>query len=357
MPNERLKNTVLEIVDNQLTSKECPFVKECYDELLDRGCSRKKAREKIGAVVLTEIYDVLKEGQEYDNEHYQDALLEMLAEDDCGWEDEYCSDEDEMWKGMAETLDTGLKYYEKNEMAKCQELWESAWQRLKENVKQAPQKLELFEVDEATDFQYEFQDWLAELPNVYLTQHKFEELIKFCEEVKETFAWEETAPNDFNELIGNSLFHLGRIEESDLWFEKWLNAEPDNSECIFANVLHWISRGEKEKAQDLLENELAEKECNYQNQNLFLRAASFFKALEKPGKAAVYQEKYDEFMENFLRDPISFGDSTGWDEEPVFFGDTYPTRQEPLVKPAKIYPNDPCPCGSGKKYKKCCGKR
>ena len=23
----------------------------------------------------------------------------------------------------------------------------------------------------------------------------------------------------------------------------------------------------------------------------------------------------------------------------------------------KIYPNDPCPCGSGKKYKKCCGKK
>jgi len=23
----------------------------------------------------------------------------------------------------------------------------------------------------------------------------------------------------------------------------------------------------------------------------------------------------------------------------------------------KVFPNDPCPCGSGKKYKKCCGKR
>lgn len=22
----------------------------------------------------------------------------------------------------------------------------------------------------------------------------------------------------------------------------------------------------------------------------------------------------------------------------------------------KLYPNDPCPCGSGKKYKKCCGR-
>ncbi len=27
-----------------------------------------------------------------------------------------------------------------------------------------------------------------------------------------------------------------------------------------------------------------------------------------------------------------------------------------VVKGDKVYPNDPCPCGSGKKYKKCCGK-
>ena len=29
---------------------------------------------------------------------------------------------------------------------------------------------------------------------------------------------------------------------------------------------------------------------------------------------------------------------------------------EPIRVEKKIYPNDPCPCGSGKKYKKCCGK-
>ena len=27
-----------------------------------------------------------------------------------------------------------------------------------------------------------------------------------------------------------------------------------------------------------------------------------------------------------------------------------------IRKDPKVYPNDPCPCGSGKKYKKCCGK-
>ncbi len=32
-----------------------------------------------------------------------------------------------------------------------------------------------------------------------------------------------------------------------------------------------------------------------------------------------------------------------------------PPRREPIVKNNKVGRNDPCPCGSGKKYKKCCG--
>ena len=30
---------------------------------------------------------------------------------------------------------------------------------------------------------------------------------------------------------------------------------------------------------------------------------------------------------------------------------------KPFVAEKKVYPNDPCPCGSGKKYKKCCGRK
>ena len=29
-------------------------------------------------------------------------------------------------------------------------------------------------------------------------------------------------------------------------------------------------------------------------------------------------------------------------------------KQQPVKKTSKVGPNDPCPCGSGKKYKKCC---
>jgi SWIM/SEC-C metal-binding protein len=32
-------------------------------------------------------------------------------------------------------------------------------------------------------------------------------------------------------------------------------------------------------------------------------------------------------------------------------------RPTPLRNPQKVGRNDPCPCGSGRKYKKCCGAR
>ena len=35
-------------------------------------------------------------------------------------------------------------------------------------------------------------------------------------------------------------------------------------------------------------------------------------------------------------------------------GDTDTEKQRPVIRGQKIRRNDPCPCGSGKKYKKCC---
>ncbi len=39
-----------------------------------------------------------------------------------------------------------------------------------------------------------------------------------------------------------------------------------------------------------------------------------------------------------------------------FFDEGYPARDTYVRKEPKIGRNDPCPCGSGKKYKKCCGR-
>jgi len=45
-------------------------------------------------------------------------------------------------------------------------------------------------------------------------------------------------------------------------------------------------------------------------------------------------------------------------EEPIFPAPpkyAHPPTQQPIHRNEKIGRNDPCPCGSGKKYKKCCG--
>ena len=49
--------------------------------------------------------------------------------------------------------------------------------------------------------------------------------------------------------------------------------------------------------------------------------------------------------------PLPGGGAIGSDGQPVT-ADQF--KQRPFVKARDVGRNDPCPCGSGKKYKKCC---
>ncbi|MCP5508583.1 MAG: SEC-C domain-containing protein, partial [Chlamydiales bacterium] len=44
------------------------------------------------------------------------------------------------------------------------------------------------------------------------------------------------------------------------------------------------------------------------------------------------------------------------EQPPQQAGQEQQPRPEPVVVGPKVGRNDPCPCGSGKKYKKCCGQ-
>ncbi|MCW8132980.1 MAG: SEC-C domain-containing protein [Planctomycetota bacterium] len=60
---------------------------------------------------------------------------------------------------------------------------------------------------------------------------------------------------------------------------------------------------------------------------------------------------------------VDWDDEEDWDREDEFgaspddFPENLPSPVEPLVAKPQPRPNDPCPCGSGKKFKKCCGTR
>ena len=45
-----------------------------------------------------------------------------------------------------------------------------------------------------------------------------------------------------------------------------------------------------------------------------------------------------------------------WEDEDDELDEEDLEPQEPYRAPPKVGRNAPCPCGSGKKYKKCCGK-
>jgi len=46
----------------------------------------------------------------------------------------------------------------------------------------------------------------------------------------------------------------------------------------------------------------------------------------------------------------------GHSQEPAYHDPSEQVKQEPVISGPKIGRNDPCPCGSGKKYKSCHGK-
>jgi preprotein translocase subunit SecA len=56
------------------------------------------------------------------------------------------------------------------------------------------------------------------------------------------------------------------------------------------------------------------------------------------------QERYEEITSTWA----------GYTGDDFSFNDYSYGQEQPYVSEPKIGRNDPCPCGSGKKYKKCC---
>ena len=67
--------------------------------------------------------------------------------------------------------------------------------------------------------------------------------------------------------------------------------------------------------------------------------------MNKPGDA-----RGDRFHDREQREKQYKKQLPGEDEEPL------PPPVEPIQAAGKPKRNEPCPCGSGKKYKQCCGK-
>lgn len=75
--NPRLKAIILEVVDNQLRANDPPETRSTLERLIEEGYSEEKAKELIGCVVTSEIFDVMKNKEEFDPARYRAALAKL----------------------------------------------------------------------------------------------------------------------------------------------------------------------------------------------------------------------------------------------------------------------------------------
>lgn len=344
MANLRLKKNILEVVNNQLKANDPPYTKDAYEKLVTAGYSKSEAKDKIGAVVLTEIYDILKKGQAFNEQKYQNSLEEMLRQS-IDYEDNHHIRT--QWDDWDELAQKGYESFEEHEDSEGLRLWQEAQGILESIMIQFPKTVSLYDLMESQDYIYPIDGWLQDYEMELGNAGKYRERIAFCQKILELFDWKGEDDSCFQCGIGESLFQEGKIGEAYEYYENWLTDNPKNVNGI--NSFSWIlfENGDAEKAYELVRKATWGVSCYMDNSILFTRARQLADYVGKEAESKWYQQQLEK-LENSMEK---------WEmEEHEIFDEFTMPKQIPIMKEKKIYPNDPCPCGSGKKYKKCCGK-
>jgi Holliday junction resolvasome RuvABC DNA-binding subunit len=77
LANQNLKRTILEVVNNQLRENNPPITKNTFERLKQLGYTEQQAKEKISAMLIEEIYDVMKNREVYNEERYSNKLSKL----------------------------------------------------------------------------------------------------------------------------------------------------------------------------------------------------------------------------------------------------------------------------------------
>lgn len=196
------------------------------------------------------------------------------------------------------------------------------------------------------------RDYLQDLEMELHNCKRHNDRASFARDCLELFDMEEQGEKmsltfmNFTLAVGEALNDAGKTAESDAYYEKILEKYPDCGYMIANYIMVLEERGEHDKAKELLEAHInLEMEPVEENEMLYERAWEIYSAEGNDELARQYCERQKQIIKSYRTINLDNAKTV-----PSWMFD------EPVVKPAKIYPNDPCPCGSGKKYKKCCGK-
>ncbi|MEZ4713955.1 MAG: hypothetical protein R3A44_42615 [Caldilineaceae bacterium] len=77
MANKRVNAIILQVVANQIDEENPPATKQTYERLIAEGFSDKEARDLLGCVVVSEIFDVMKQNKPFNEKRFVQALARL----------------------------------------------------------------------------------------------------------------------------------------------------------------------------------------------------------------------------------------------------------------------------------------
>ncbi len=75
--NQRLRSAILEVINTQIRLNDPPATKKTLLRLRRQGFSEEEALRLMGYVVASEVFSVLKENRQYNEEKYIAALNDL----------------------------------------------------------------------------------------------------------------------------------------------------------------------------------------------------------------------------------------------------------------------------------------
>jgi uncharacterized protein YecA (UPF0149 family) len=180
------------------------------------------------------------------------------------------------------------------------------------------------------------QDLEMELHNAGVDDRAYhQKRVDFCRELLQWCSDDMTKGNSWCSMA-EAHFELGDTDAGDQIFFDLLKGDPDcgsNYISWAGCYLHNTDVSQYEKAEEILLAGCSRSGLRDKADVLGL-LIDIYDAMGKPDKAKEYRK--------ILKEHIDWPDIV-FDDKPA------------PVRVVKIGRNEPCPCGSGKKYKKCCG--
>lgn len=368
--NPRLGRIVLRITEHQIETKKPAFVGGAYVALQKKGYIRKLAKVKLATALINEIFEIMKYNKPHSEERYRSFVDEAVREK---YDEGSVID---IETGREHTIADHLYDFEdlvmdENGADEAAAVFLKVWPMLKAYIddnytretEDGLQRCTISEIDERTEFRMELFNSIMDADMALVNAGRYEEGVNVLKEILETFAWEGEEDASVRGGIGECLERSGKKEEADRWFEDWLSERPKDPSCVNYYVMVLADRGDLEKAEKVLKDCLPDGlPAEERYKEIYMRAEEFYAAKgdgEEKEKFSALRKKIEESYlgeyreEDFGDGEIRFGGIFD-PENPYYIRNL---KHAPnVVNAAKIYPNDPCPCGSGKKYKKCCGK-